>query len=83
VAKKQDEPDQRIVGFVGVGLDNADEHKRITHSEHFLLVGGSKDTHERMQDTAIRFSEKLRRTGRTLQETPVREVIEILHEARE
>ena len=83
MAKKQDSKDERIVGFLGVGLDNADEHKRITRSEHFLLVGGSKDTHEKMQDTAIRFSEKLKRTGRTLQETPVQEVIEIFHEARE
>ncbi len=83
MAKKQKQQEDRVVGFVGVGLDNHDEHKRITRSEHFLLVGGSQDTHERMQDTAIRFSEKLRRTGRSLQETPVREVIEILHEARE
>ncbi|CAN5573635.1 hypothetical protein BH10PLA2_BH10PLA2_31980 [soil metagenome] len=83
MGKKEDRKEERIVGFVGVGLDNSDEHKRITRSEHFLLVGGSKDTHERMQDTAIRFSEKLRRTGKSLQETPVEAVIEILHEARE
>jgi hypothetical protein len=83
VAKKQDRKEERIVGFLGVGLDNTDEHKRITRSEHFLLVGGSKDTHERMQDTAIRFSEKLRQRGKSLQETPVDEVIEIFHEAKE
>jgi hypothetical protein len=83
VAKKQEKKDERIVGFVGVGLDNQDEHKRITRSEHFLLVGGSKDTHERMQDTAIRFSEKLRRRGKSLQETPVDEVLEIFHESRD
>jgi hypothetical protein len=83
VAKKQDKKEERIVGFVGVGLDNTDEHKRITRSEHFLLVGGSKDTHERMQDTAIRFSEKLRERGKSLQETPVDEVLEIFHKARE
>ena len=83
VAKKPEKKDERIVGFVGVGLDNVDEHKRITRSEHFLLVGGSKDTHERMQDTAIRFSEKLRRRGKSLQETPVDEVLEIFHESRD
>ena len=83
MAKKQDRKEEQIVGFVGVGLDNKDEHKRITRSEHFLLVGGSKDTHERMQDTAIRFADKLRQRGKSLQETPVDEVIEILHEARE
>jgi hypothetical protein len=83
VAKNKDRDEKRVVGFVGVGLDNTDEHKRITRSEHFLLVGGSKDTHERMQDTAIRFSEKLRQRGKALHETPVDEVIEIFHEARE
>lgn len=53
----------RIKGFVGVGLDNRDEHRRITRADHFVLMGGSAETHERMQDTAIRFNEELKRRG--------------------
>jgi len=44
-----------VKGFVGLGLDQKDETRRLTESEHFLLVGGSAETHERMQDVAIRF----------------------------
>ena len=36
----------RVLGFLGVGLDG-DGHRRITECDHFLLVGGSEETHER------------------------------------
>lgn len=78
--KKQDGDERRVVGFLGVGLDNKDGHQRLTRSEHFLLVGGSAQTHERMQDTAIQFTKALRRRGKALQETPVEEVLTILQE---
>lgn len=83
MTKKRNDDDKRVVGFLGVGLDNKDGHKRVTTSEHFFLVGGSAETHERMQDTAIRFGETLRSRGKILEDIPVEEVIEILHEARE
>jgi hypothetical protein len=67
----------------GLGLDNDDGHQRITRSESFLLVGGSAETHERMQETAIRFEEALERRGKTLAEAEVAEVVDLLHEARE
>jgi hypothetical protein len=66
-----------------VGLDNADGDHRITRSEHFFLVGGSQDTHERMQDTAIKFAEGLRRRGKRLYDTPVDEVLDLLRQARQ
>ena len=78
---KSSEP--QVVGFLGVGLDDKDGHQRLTRTEHFLLVGGSPETHERMQDTAIKFDEGLRRRGKRLEETPVREVLDLLHEAQE
>lgn len=76
----QDRDERRVVGFLGLGLDNKDGHQRLTRSEHFLLVGGSAETHERMQDTAIKFSEVLRRRGKDLHETPVEEVLSIFRE---
>jgi hypothetical protein len=71
----------RIAGFLGVGLDKDDEHTRITRSQHFLLVGGSAETHERMQDTAIHFQEGLEKRGKTLQETEPDEAMDLLREA--
>jgi predicted DNA-binding protein len=47
------------------------------------LVGGSAETHERMQETAIRFSENLEKRGKTLQQASVREVLDLLREAIE
>lgn len=72
----------RVLGLLGLGLDNEDGHRRITRSESFLLVGGSAETHERMQETAIRFEEGLERRGKTLADAEVAEVIDLLHEAR-
>lgn len=70
-------------GVLGVGLDGADGHRRVTRTPEAVLVGGSAETHERMQETAIRFGEALAKTGRRLQETPVREAAELLREAVE
>jgi len=37
---------------------NGDGHVRLTRGERFVLAGGDKETHERMQEAAIKFSEK-------------------------
>jgi hypothetical protein len=80
VSKNHDADERRVVAFLGLGLDNMDGHQRLTRSEHFLLIGGSAETHERMQDTAIRFTEALRRRGKALQETSLDEVLSIFEE---
>jgi hypothetical protein len=51
-------------GLLGLGLDGQDGHKRITRGDDFLLLGGSEQTHERLQDMVIRMNEKLKRSGR-------------------
>ena len=65
----------------GVGLDNRDEHRRITRGDNFYLVGGSEETHERMTETAIKFNEKLARKGKQLAELSPQEFAEYIHEA--
>lgn len=72
-----------VSGIVGVGLDGSDGQKRITRTEEMVLVGGSAETHERMQETAIRFSEGLEKRGKTLREASVAEVVDLLRAARE
>jgi hypothetical protein len=81
--KKESNKDKRVVGFIGVGLDNRDGETRVTKSEYFVLLGGSEATHERMQDTAIRFTDELNKRGKTLHETEPDEVMELLHRARQ
>lgn len=73
----------KVAGIVGLGLDGEDGHRRVTRTEEMVLVGGSAETHERMQETAIRFGEELEKRGKTLPETSVREAIDLLREAIE
>ena len=77
--KKKNEPE--VLGLLGVGLDNDDGHQRLTRAEEFLLVGGSQETHEKMQDVAIRFAESLKNRGKRLQDASVEEVVDLLHDA--
>lgn len=52
--------------LLGVGLDGDDGHRRTSRGRDFLLVGGSAETHERMQETAVKFGEELKRRGKRL-----------------
>jgi hypothetical protein len=81
LVNREDGKTRQVVGFLGVGLDNEDGHRRVTGSEHFLLVGGSAETHERMQDTAIHFGEVLERRGKRLQDTSPQEAADLLRQA--
>lgn len=72
-----------VKGILGVGLDGTDGQRRITRTDEMILVGGSKDTHERMQETAIRFAEGLEKRGKTLPEANLREVVDLLRGAHE
>jgi hypothetical protein len=54
-----------VQGFFGVGLDAKDGHTRITRGEHFVLLGGSDETHERMQDFAVKLHERMKNEGKS------------------
>jgi hypothetical protein len=82
VSTESKENERQVVGFLGVGLDSDGEH-RITRTEHFLLVGGSEGTHERMQDAAVKFNEALDSLGQPLQQLLVKEVVQLLRKAHE
>ena len=81
--KSRKKPRATVAGVLGVGLDGEDGHRRITRTEEMVLVGGSAETHERMQETAIRFSEELEKRGKRLQDTPARDALKILRDAIE
>jgi hypothetical protein len=72
-----------VDGILGLGLNGTDGEKRITRTEEMVLLGGSKETHERMQETAVRFGEALEKKGKKLTEVSVREAADLLREALE
>ena len=63
-----------VHGFFGVGLDGQDGHTRITRGEHFVLLGGSDETHEKMQDFAVRLHERMKDEGKTFGAVSPREL---------
>jgi len=67
--------------ILGLGLDHADGHVRVTQGENFHLVGGSRDTHEQMQEQAVKFNEKLIGKGKTLENVSRDEFLDLAREA--
>ena len=55
-------------GVLGLGFDAQDGHKRVTQGDDFLLLGGSSETHQRMQDVVLRMRERLKRKGKSFAE---------------
>ena len=70
----------RIQALLGVGTDGEPGETRITRGDNFLLCGGSKQTHERMVETVIRFNEKVSERGKNLRDINTRELAEITRE---
>ena len=71
----------RIAGPVhGIGLDNDDGHVRITKMDNFRLLGGSQDTHEHMQEKAIKFNERLKKHEKRVTDLNVRQFVELAGE---
>lgn len=84
--KKPTDPERRktprkprgeVTGLLGIGLDGRDGHSRITKGDDFFLVGGSAETHERMQDLTIRITEKLGKKGKRIRDASPDEIREL------
>lgn len=66
--------------LLGLGLDKEKEEQvRITKGDNFELYGGSKDTHEMMQEKAVRFNEELKKKKKDLNNISNTEFQEIAH----
>lgn len=52
--------------LLGLGLDSKDGHVRVTKGKNFRLFGGSEETHEMMQEKAVKFNEQLDKRRKTL-----------------
>jgi len=68
--------------LMGLGLDSdADGHAHITKGEDFLLMGGSAQTHEAMQDHVDRFQHTLKKMGTSFQHASEAEMREAMDRA--
>ena len=82
--KKEQQPRKKKskATLLGLGLDAKDEHVRITQGPNFHLIGGTKDTHEQMQETAIKFNEELARRRKRLEDVDPGEFQDIIHKTK-
>jgi hypothetical protein len=69
--------DKRKSLLLGFGLDEKDGHKRFTKGENFYLFGGSKKTHEFMQEKCVKFNEELKKRKKNLDQISKQEFYEI------
>ncbi|MEM8882596.1 MAG: hypothetical protein AAGD14_00835 [Planctomycetota bacterium] len=77
MADRRDPRDMRIL--LGLGLDeDPDGHTHITKGDDFALLGGSRETHETMQEQVERFQHSLKKLGTNLQHATEAEVREAL-----
>jgi hypothetical protein len=63
--------------LLGLGLDCKDGHVRVTKGKNFRLYGGSEETHEIMQEKAIKFNEQLDKRRKSLDTIDDKELREI------
>jgi hypothetical protein len=63
--------------LVGMGLDGKDGHVRVTKGKNFALLGGSNETHSRMQEKAIKLNEHLNKRRKTLDSISEKEFTDI------
>ena len=62
----------------GFGLDDPKGHKRITKGPDFRLYGGSKPTHEKMQELTLKARERLKQRGKIFATASPSEISETL-----
>ncbi|HWA29187.1 MAG TPA: hypothetical protein VG734_26285 [Lacunisphaera sp.] len=67
--------------LLGIGLDSADGHKRLTRADQFTIVGGSEETHTRTTETFIKTFETLKRRRKSLQRVEPQELADIIQES--
>lgn len=73
---------RRVAGLLGLAFDADDGHTRITRGKHFVLAGGSEDSHDRMRETVVKVTEKLDRRGQQLTDVSVEQLCDLLEDAR-
>ena len=65
--------------LLGFGFDTQDNHKRITRGKNFYIFGGSKQSHQFMQESCLKFNEELNKKHKTLDDISHKEFYDIAH----
>jgi hypothetical protein len=72
-----------VLGLLALGLDGTDGHRRVTQADGALVLGGSEETHDRLQKTVSKVNEKLGRKGKRIRDAAVGELADLIREIHE
>ena len=67
--------------ILGLGLDDAQGHVRVTRGRNFDIYLGSESTHERLQETCVKLNEKLDQRGKRLEDLSRDEFMDLVAES--
>lgn len=70
----------RVVGLLGVGFDHSDRHIRITQSDTYQILMGSRESHRELQKICRNIEEAVHASGRELSDYTPEEFVELLEE---
>lgn len=76
-----DQSRARQARILGVGLDSAEGHVRVSRGENFDIWLGSENTHERLLETCVKLNEKLDRRGKRLEDLSREEFVDLVAES--
>ena len=57
---------KKIIGLLGVGFDNDDNHVRITKGDNYDVFMGSEESHEYIQQLIQKIEDELKSRGISL-----------------
>ncbi|MBN2096879.1 MAG: hypothetical protein JW714_00205 [Candidatus Omnitrophica bacterium] len=63
--------------LLGIGFDARDGHKRLSRGKNFFILGGSKHSHQSMQESCIKFNEELNKRKKRLDDISHQEFYDI------
>ncbi|MFZ1932134.1 MAG: hypothetical protein WCB27_04650 [Thermoguttaceae bacterium] len=74
---------RKSAALLGLAFDNDDGQTRLTRGKNFLLLGGSRESHAVMQETAIKINERLDKQGKRLEDVSATDIRDICREVIE
>jgi hypothetical protein len=74
---------RKSAALLGLAFDHDDGQTRLTRGKNFLLLGGSRESHAVMQETAIKINERLDNQGKRLEDVSATEIRDICREVIE
>jgi len=75
--------DRKEAALLGLAFDNQDGQVRISRGKNFLLLGGNRESHSLMQETALKINEHLDKHDKRLEDLSLSELRDLCRRVTE